>query len=266
MGRTFSRSPATEQDTFAQDILERETLERDGVLRWGPFLHPAELSQATAALERAFFTESDSDRPSVSEGVRDLSEHRGRPLEYGLLQKVDLWREDPFFARLMRRPDVVDRVERLLGGSVRIFRDHAFYKQAGKGEASNLALHQDNRYWHLEPPLAGTVWVALDDATVENGCVHYVPGSHRRGRIEHARPQPDTILLEAVSDEKAVPYPIPAGHALFHHAQVLHGSPVNRTTRPRRAYCIVYMRANVLHRSQPVTNFPLATQSERRDS
>lgn len=266
MGRTFVSTPAAEQETPEQDILEPEILERDGILRWGPFLQPAELGQATAALERAFFTEPVGGQPAVSEGVRDLSEHRGRPLEYGLLQKVNLWREDPFFAGLVRRPDVVDRVQRLLGGSVRLFRDHAFYKPAGKRDASKLALHQDNRYWHLEPPLAGTVWVALDDATVENGCVHYVLGSHRRGRIEHVRAHPDAILVEAVTDEKAVPYPVPAGHALFHHAQVLHGSSANRTIRPRRAYCIVYMRADVLRHNQPVSEFPLMTGSESSDA
>jgi 2-oxoglutarate-dependent dioxygenase len=224
-----------------------DTFDRDGVLRWGTVLDAEGLDEAGRALERAFFANS-----AVADGVRDLSERRGRPLEYGLLQKVDLWRVDPFFARLVRRPEVVTRVEGLLGGAVRLLRDHAFYKPAGKGAASGLALHQDNRYWHLEPPLAGTLWIALDDATVENGCVHYVPGSHRRGRIEHVRPRPDATLLEAVSDEQATPYPVPAGAALFHHAQVLHGSPPNRTARPRRAYCVVYVRADVVQRGEPV--------------
>jgi 2-oxoglutarate-dependent dioxygenase len=232
---------------------ERDVFDRDGVLRWGPFLGPWEVIEVRDALERTFFTGS-----AVAAEVRDLSERRGRPLEYGLLQKVDLWRDNPVFAGLVARADVVTRVEELLGGPVRLFRDHAFYKPAGKGEASNLVLHQDNRYWHLEPPQAVTIWVALDDATVANGCVHYVPGSHRRGRIEHERTDPDSVLLAAVTDEQAVPYPVPAGAALVHHAQVLHGSPPNRTAAPRRAYCIVYMRADVLRRGEPVSGYPLA--------
>jgi 2-oxoglutarate-dependent dioxygenase len=247
MQTTYAGAPATDRETFA----------RDGVLRWGSVLGPGGLDEAARALERAFFAKS-----SVAEGVRDLSERRGRPLEYGLLQKVDLWRVDPFFARLVRRSDVVTRVEGLLGGAVRLLRDHAFYKPAGKGAASGLALHQDNRYWHLEPPLAGTLWIALDDATVENGCVHYVPGSHRRGRIEHVRPHPDATLLAAVSDERPTPYPVPAGEALFHHAQVLHGSPPNRTGRARRGYGIVYVRADVMQRGEPMTG-PLAAELGR---
>jgi 2-oxoglutarate-dependent dioxygenase len=232
---------------------ERAAFDQDGVLSWGPFLRPAELEPVRQAMERSFFAGSD-----VAAQVRDLSERRGKPLEYGLLQKVDLWHDEPVFANLVARPDVVDRVEALLGGPVRLFRDHAFYKPAGKGEASNLVLHQDNRYWHLEPAAAVTIWVALDDATVANGCVHYVLGSHRRGRIEHERTDPDSVLVEAVTDEEAVPYPVPAGSALAHHAQVLHGSPPNRTPDPRRAYCIVYMRADVLRRGEPLTEYPLA--------
>jgi ectoine hydroxylase-related dioxygenase (phytanoyl-CoA dioxygenase family) len=146
----------------------------------------------------------------------------------------------------------------LLGGPVRLFRDHAFYKPAGKGEASNLVLHQDNRYWHLEPPACATIWVALDDATVENGCVHYVLGSHNRGRIDHERTDPDSVLVEAVTDEEPVAYPVPAGSALIHHAQILHGSPPNTTPLPRRAYCVVYMRADILRRGEPVDEYPLA--------
>lgn len=238
---------------------ERDAFERDGVLRWGPFLGPAELAEVREALERAFFADA-----STAAGVRDLSERQGKPLEYGLLQKIDLWREDPVFAALVARPDVVDRVEHLLGGPVRLFRDHSFYKPGGKGAASNLLLHQDNRYWHLEPPQVATIWVALDDATVENGCVHYVLGSHHRGRIEHERTVPGAVLVEAVNDEETVPYPVRAGDALFHHVQVLHGSPPNQTDRPRRAYCVVYMRADILRRGEPVTDYPLAADLVRR--
>lgn len=244
---TQAGSPALDQETFT----------RDGVLPWGPFLAPGELTTVRAALDRQFFPGTDG---GVAAGVRDLSEHRGQPLRYAMLQKVDLWRTDPVFSALVTRPAVVSRVEHLLGGPVRILRDHAFYKPPGKGDASRLALHQDNRYWHLEPPAAATVWVALDDATVDNGCVHYVLGSHRRGRIDHVRAHPDAVVVEVISDEPAVPYPVPAGHALIHHAQVVHGSPPNRTDRPRRAYCIVYMRADIQQRGEPVTGYPLAAE------
>lgn len=236
---------------------ERAAFERDGVIRWGAFLTAAELAQVRAGVERAFHADA-------AAGVRDLSEVAGRPLTGGLLQKVDLWKEDPLFAGLVSRPDVVERAERLLGGPVRLFRDHSFYKPGGKGADSNLLLHQDNRYWHLDPPLGATIWIALDDATVHNGCVHYVLGSHRRGRIQHERTVPGAVLVEAVNDEATVPYPVPAGDALFHDVQVLHGSPPNQTDLPRRAYCIVYIRDGIARRGEPVTDYPLATDLVRR--
>jgi 2-oxoglutarate-dependent dioxygenase len=245
--------------------IDQETFDRDGVLIWGPLLTSDELAQAQAALDQQFFTPADGAGPgTVAAGVRDLSEHRGQPLQYAMLQKVDLWRSDPVFAALVAQPAVVSRVEQLLGGPVRVFRDHAFYKPPNKGDDSRLALHQDNRYWHLEPPAAATVWIALDDATVANGCVHYVPGSHRRGRIEHVRMHPDAVVVEVIDAEPSVPYPVPAGHALIHHAQVLHGSPPNRTDRPRRAYCIVYMRADVCQRGESVSGYPLAAELANR--
>jgi 2-oxoglutarate-dependent dioxygenase len=259
---TAASGPAVRETGTGHDAgldPERAAFERDGVIRWGPFCTPAELAELRGAVERAFFADA-----ATAAGVRDLSEREGKPLEYGLLQKVDLWREDPVFAGLVARPDVVERVERLLGGPVRLFRDHSFYKPGGKGEASNLLLHQDNRYWHLEPPQAATIWIALDDATVQNGCVHYVLGSQRRGRIQHERTVPGAVLVEAVNDEEPVPFPVPAGDALFHHAQVLHGSRPNQTDLPRRAYCIVYMRADITRRGEPVTDYPLAAELVRR--
>ncbi|MGW0118728.1 phytanoyl-CoA dioxygenase family protein [Streptomyces sp. NPDC003327] len=247
--------PTTTTDPAAG---EREVFARDGVVRWDDVLTPRQVTDLRGSVERAFF---DGDRPA--EGVRDLSERRGRPLDLALLQKVNLWQSDPACEAQVRRPDLYRRVEALLGGPVRLFRDHSFYKQSGKGDRSRLVLHQDNRYWHLTPPEAVTVWMALDDATPENGCVHYVLGSHRWGRVEHVRPEEGAVLVEARSEQEPVAYPVPAGSALVHHANVLHGSGPNLTDGPRRAYALVFVRADVTVRGEPMTGFPLAADLAR---
>lgn len=244
--------------TTTDPAADREVFRRDGVVRWDGVLTPDQIVGLRRSVERAFF---DGGRPA--EGVRDLSERRGRPLDLALLQKVDLWRSDPACEAQVRRPDLVPRVEALLGGPVRLFRDHSFYKAAGKGDRSRLVLHQDNRYWHLDPPEAVTVWMALDDATLENGCVQYVLGSHRWGRVEHVRPEEGAVLVEARSDEEAVPYPVPAGSALVHHANTLHGSGPNLTEDPRRAYALVFVRADATVRGLPMTDFPLGADLVR---
>lgn len=258
---TASHSPAdTVEPTAGADPAagEREAFRRDGVVRWDSVLTPGQVTALRGSVERAFF---DGGRPA--DGVRDLSERQGRPLDLALLQKVNLWQNDPACEEQVRRSDLYPRVESLLGGPVRLFRDHSFYKPAGKGDRSRLVLHQDNRYWHLDPPEAVTVWMALDDATLENGCVHYVHGSHRLGRIEHVRPEEGAVLVEAHSDQEPVPYPVPAGSALVHHANTLHGSGPNLTDGPRRAYALVFVRADATVRGEPMTGFPLAADLAR---
>lgn len=105
--------------------------------------------------------------------------------------------------------------------------------------------------------------MALDDATPENGCVHYVLGSHRWGRVEHNRPEEGAVLVEARSEQEPVAYPVPAGSALVHHANALHGSGPNLTDRPRRAYALVFVRADASVRGEAMTGFPLAADLAR---
>jgi ectoine hydroxylase-related dioxygenase (phytanoyl-CoA dioxygenase family) len=84
-----------------------------------------------------------------------------------------------------------------------------------------------------------TAWVALDDATLENGCMRYVPGSHRYGILEmEPDPQrpvhhvPKTMGL-TLRDE--VTCPVPKGSVIFHHGLTLHRSTVNQTQTWRKA-------------------------------
>ncbi|MEU5345585.1 MULTISPECIES: phytanoyl-CoA dioxygenase family protein [unclassified Streptomyces] len=245
--------------TVASDpAAEREIFERDGVVRWDDVLTPSQVIELRQSMENVFNREG-----VPTEGVLDLSETKARPNDLALLQKIGIWESDPVCEKQIRRPDLVRRVEALLGGPVRLFRDHSFYKPAGKGERSRLVLHQDNRYWHLDPPDAITIWMALDDATTENGCVHYVKGSHRLGRVEHVRPEEGAVLVEALTDQEPVPCPVPAGSALVHSINTLHGSGPNLTDGPRRAYSLVFVRDYVTARGRPMTDYPLAADLVR---
>jgi 2-oxoglutarate-dependent dioxygenase len=188
----------------------------------------------------------------IKDGVRDLSEQEGRPLTNSVLQLVNLNVIDDRFRELVERPSIVDAVRNLLASEVLVFRDQAFYKPALHG--GEVYLHQDNRYWHLEPPNAVTVWIAIDPATEDNGCLRYILGSHVVGRVHHSRAASGrSILLEADWDKNsAVPFEVPAGHALVHHCQTLHWSAPNLTSRPRRAHTIEYVSEGVLAKGTPV--------------
>src|SRR5437588_2026042 len=88
------------------------------------------------------------------------------------------WRVLPGFHDLLWNPAFLVPASQLLCGPVRFWHDQLFCKPARHGGV--VAWHQDYSYWTRTTPLAHlTCWIGLDDSTRENGCLHYVPGSHK---------------------------------------------------------------------------------------
>jgi ectoine hydroxylase-related dioxygenase (phytanoyl-CoA dioxygenase family) len=115
-----------------------------------------------------------------------------------------------------------------------------------------VAWHQDYSYWTRTTPLAHlTCWAGLDDSTRENGCVHYVPGSHRWPDLPATGLAGDMDAIRSVlTDEqrgmfKPVAVELKAGEAAFHHPRTIHGSYANSTARPRRATVVNVFRDGV---------------------
>jgi ectoine hydroxylase-related dioxygenase (phytanoyl-CoA dioxygenase family) len=129
----------------------------------------------------------------------------------------------------------------LLGGPIRFWHDQLFCKPAMHGGV--VAWHQDYSYWTRTKPLAHlTCWIGLDDSTVDNGCLHYVPGSHRWNLLPITGLAGDMNAIQGVLNEeqwtqfnKHVPVELKAGQCVFHHPLTIHGSFENRTPNPRRA-------------------------------
>jgi ectoine hydroxylase-related dioxygenase (phytanoyl-CoA dioxygenase family) len=138
----------------------------------------------------------------------------------------------------------------LLGGPVRFWHDQLFCKPARDGGV--VAWHQDYSYWTRTQPMAHlTCWIGLDDSTVDNGCLQYVPKSHRwdllpitglAGNMEAIR---RVLTDEQWNDFQPVPIELQAGECAFHHPLMIHGSRENRTDRPRRAVVINVVRDGV---------------------
>lgn len=167
-----------------------------------------------------------------------------------LFHALGAWRIEPGFHDLLWNPCFVRTAEQLLGGPVRFWHDQLFSKPARHGGV--VAWHQDYSYWTRTKPLAHlTCWIALDDSTTENGCLHYVPGSHRwpllpitglAGNMDEVR----TVLNEEqLAAFRPVPIELKKGEATFHHALLMHGSYENRSDRPRRATVINAFRDGV---------------------
>ena len=155
------------------------------------------------------------------------------------------------FHDMLWNPVFVKVAEQLLAGSVRFWHDQLFCKPAEHGGV--VAWHQDYSYWTRTEPMAHlTCWIGLDDSTVENGCLQYVPGSHLwqllpitglAGDMEAIREVLDDSQWEAL--QNPVPIELKAGEAAFHHPLLVHGSRENRSSHPRRAAVLNVVRDGV---------------------
>src|ERR1044072_2508011 len=156
-----------------------------------------------------------------------------------LFHALGAWRIARGFHDLLWNPRFTVPASQLLGGAVRFWHDQLFCKPARHGGV--VAWHQDYSYWTRTTPLAHlTCWAGLDDSTRENGCVRYVPGSHRLPDLPITGLAGDMDAIQSVlTDEqkakfKPVPIELKAGEASFHHPRMIHGSYANSTRSEER--------------------------------
>jgi ectoine hydroxylase-related dioxygenase (phytanoyl-CoA dioxygenase family) len=171
-----------------------------------------------------------------------------------LFHALGAWRITPGLHDLLWNPAFVVAAAQLLGGPVRFWHDQIFYKPAHHGGV--VIWHQDYSYWTRTTPVAHiSCWIGLDDSTRENGCLHYVPGSHHWPLLPRASfaNDMDTNFDSLTSSQreafKPVPIELKAGECSFHHPLMVHGSYANKTARPRRAVVINAFRDGVVSAS-----------------
>ncbi len=162
---------------------------------------------------------------------------------------VNIFRHDPFFLEVIENAAIGSLAHDLFEGPVRIWEDQMIYKPPFDANAV-LGWHRDYTYWdHVGPADMGTCWIAIDDATIDNGCMHVIPGSHK-WNYDYQRDDVDgddpnwPMRSENVpdgADLTEVPCEVMAGHCHFHHCRLLHGSYGNRTDNPRRSYIMHVM-------------------------
>lgn len=131
-------------------------------------------------------------------------------------------------------PTILAVVEALLGGTPKLFQNMAMIKPPGGGREKPW--HQDNAYFHLVPgtPIVG-VWIALDEATLDNGCMRVIPGSHHEGPVRHAFLRDLQICDGDVPIDRGVAVPLPPGGLMLFDGLLQHGTPTNVTQTRRRA-------------------------------
>lgn len=162
-----------------------------------------------------------------------------------LFHSLGHWRITPGFHDVLWNPAFLVAASQLLGDkAVRFWHDQLFCKPAHHGGV--VAWHQDYSYWTRSVPMQHlTCWVGLDDATTENGCLYYIPGSHRWGLIDKPELAGDMEgVKHFLNDEQKktfankVAIEMKRGHATFHHPLLMHGSYENSSSKARRAFVI----------------------------
>ena len=161
-----------------------------------------------------------------------------------LFHALGAWRISPAFHDILWNAAFTTPASQLLGGPVRFWHDQLFCKPAMHGGV--VAWHQDYSYWTRTKPMAHlTCWIGLDDSTIDNGCIHYVPGSHRWDLLPVTGLAGDMDAIKGVLNpeqwqqfNRHVPVELKAGECVFHHPLTIHGSFENNTPNPRRAVVI----------------------------
>jgi ectoine hydroxylase-related dioxygenase (phytanoyl-CoA dioxygenase family) len=240
---------------------DRQLFADQGYLVVEEFLGPPELEQWRSAVDEGLQQRGGqrfSFATAVESGDSDSPETLEQQDYYNrvFVQRLNLWQTNDKVRELMLDP-VLGRVVTEVAGveGVRIWHDQALVKEA---YANPTAFHLDVPYWSFTSADAITIWVALDDATLENGCLYYMPESHKARKFDNVGIGPSIgALFDVYPDWREVaarPCPVRAGGALFHNGLTFHGAGANMTPGRRRAMTCAYMpdgcsfngRANVL--------------------
>jgi ectoine hydroxylase-related dioxygenase (phytanoyl-CoA dioxygenase family) len=223
----------------------REQYEALGVMSFANVLSAEEVESVGEAF-RSLVTRTDL--PDDVQ-LQFESAAKGKVESMTAMERLDYLRKFMIFAHcdtrisdIMYRPVLMAVVSDLLGGEPEMFQDMALLKPAGIGREKPW--HQDHAYFNLPEgtPVVG-VWIALDEAVPENGCMHFILGGHKQGPIAHFNRRDWQICdSDILHRDAAVAAPLPVGGALIFDGLTPHGTPSNRSNLRRWALQFHYVK------------------------
>lgn len=156
----------------------------------------------------------------------------------------------PWMAELVRRPEILDPVEDVLGPDILLWGAGFFAK--GPNDGKIVSWHQDSTYWGLSEPEIVTAWVAFTPSTVASGCMRVVPGTHTVDQVPHRDTHAANNLLSRgqeiaveVKEEAAVDLVLEPGQMSLHHVRLFHGSGENRSEHRRIGLALRYIPTRI---------------------
>ncbi len=155
------------------------------------------------------------------------------------------------FLALAKNPDIVELVSDVIGNDVILWGAHVFCKPAGDG--FETPWHQDGHYWPIRPLATCTVWVALEESSIENGCLRVIPKSHANKQLhEHLHEDRQDLTLQqrmkagSFDENTAVNIELEPGQMSLHDVYMIHGAKANLSTKRRTGVALRYMPATSL--------------------
>lgn len=234
---TLDVTATPEQVAFFREngFVAIERITTDEEVEWLGAIYDFLFDGKRGAFDGGYF---DLSRPYEAEGDDLLPQVLTPEYKFPQLRETVYWRNARRVAAALLAVDEAD----LHGWG------HMILKPARRGHETPW--HQDEAYWSPSKTYAAVgAWMPLDEATVESGCLHFVPGSHRGPVLPHHHIGDDPAVHGLEADDPdtsgAVAVPIPAGAATFHHHRMIHYAGPNTTERDRRAYANEFQLAPV---------------------
>lgn len=225
------------------DDADRERFERDGFVHLAGVLTADELTSIAEVYDR--FLRREIAVPGKD--YCDMAGDYGRdPSDFSIVNVMLPRTYHPEWQGNVYEQRTTDIAAQLCGDGMVIDYDQLLAKQPRKSDAI-FAWHQDMAYWPpTEDRRTATFWLAVDDSTVDNGCMRFVPATTHEAQLRpHApvfggRGESHALGTELRDDDVVVTMPIGRGDCTVHNERVLHGSGGNETDGYRRAYIVAY--------------------------
>ncbi len=234
------------------DQSQVQFFQENGYLRYGPVLNMSEVEELRNGLDRVIEIElsgGDNAEPEFGYGHRRQPDEKER----AITQFVNMWKREPAYERLLHHPTISTTACALLQTPrVRLWHDQIISKPPQ--DNGHFLFHQDFYFWPLDEPKIVTCWLALDDVTPDNGCMHVISGSHidprfsPSARAEEMKAKSAGEITESDRDRIAKqpadygqPVELKAGECMFHHCLNIHATPPNVTNNQRRAHVMIFM-------------------------
>lgn len=217
----------------------------NGYLVIEDFLRPGELATWREAVTEAVAERNGLKMPGKAismnddDGINKEADYFNNVFD----QLLNLWQTNEKVKNIMLDERIGEMIAQLSGaGGVRIWHDQALIKRPW---ANPTSWHLDTPFWSFSDRRAMSIWVALDDATLENGCLFFIPGSHQKTTFDN--PGIGKNMGEIFStypqfrQSQSVAAPMKAGSCSFHNGLTIHGAHANMTPGFRRAMTCAYM-------------------------